>query len=113
MSSSKIGIMKAGANNILIPRDMLTFKNCDDLEHVFDALVKQKSGIVLDCKSVSLMDSKALELLLRMHDAMKSRGRKLKICGLNKVCWDILLATRLINVFNVYRDVQEAVRSEA
>ncbi|HPL64174.1 MAG TPA: STAS domain-containing protein [Syntrophales bacterium] len=83
MSSSKIGIMKAGANNILIPKDMLTFKNCDDLEHVSDALVKQKSGIVLDCKSVSLMDSKALELLLRMHDAMKSRGQKLKICGLN------------------------------
>jgi hypothetical protein len=35
----------------------------------------------------------------------------LKIVGLNTVCRDILIVTRLINVFNIYSDVPEAVRS--
>ena len=57
------------------------------------------------------MDSEALEFLLRAHEDLKNLGGILKIVCLNSVCSDILLATRLSNVLNIYEDVHDAIRS--
>ncbi len=58
---------------------------------------------------MDLLDSAALELMIDIHDTLMSQGGALKIVGLNEVCRDILLATRIINVLFVYKDINEAI----
>jgi len=111
MKKSKIAVTRVGAHTILVLRESLTYKNCEELEALLKEVMKgNQSAPVLDCKEVTFMDSMALETLLRMQESMKEQGSRLKIINLNAVCRNILIATRLINQFHVYLDLQEAVR---
>ena len=48
---SKIGISMVGSRTILSPKTSLTFKNCEELEAVFNGSVKQHNNeVILDCK---------------------------------------------------------------
>lgn len=109
---SKFSITKVGIRDVLTLKESLTYQNCEELEVLLKGLINQNTTeIILDCKSVSFLDSMALELLIRIHDDLRSRGAVLKIISLNSVCQDILLTTRLINIFNVYKDMHEAIKS--
>lgn len=108
----KTGITKVGASNVLTPRKTLTFENCETFHELVNGFITQnQTRIIIDCKTTPFIDSKALELLLQLHNTLKTKGGTLKITGLNSVCRDILLATRLINVLHVYEDIAEALRS--
>ena len=110
--SSKITLSKAGPRTVLIAKEALTQENCEDLEATFRAcLVQQEVEIVLDLTQVPFVDSVALEAFLRMHDELKLRGRKLKLVGVNPLCTDILVATRLNRVFSIYDSLSKAIRS--
>ncbi len=111
MTPTKIGPAGAGFRTILAPKESLTYQNCEELETMFKASLSQhKTEIILDCKSVSFMDSEALELLLRIHEELRNLGGRLKIIGLNAVCRDILSATRISSVINVYEDMHQALK---
>ncbi len=100
----------AGGRIVINPKASITYENCEELEAKFDESINHgKTEIIMDCKSVAYMDSEGLALLLRMHVNMKKKGGKLKLSGMNKVCRDILLATRLITVLHVYNDMQTAI----
>lgn len=110
--SSKVSISKLGPRTILAPKEPLTHQNCKDLETAFrSCLTHPKVEILLDLDSVPLLDSEALELLLGMHEEMITRGGGLKIVNVNALCRDILIVTRLLNVFSVFENVSEAIRS--
>jgi anti-anti-sigma factor len=112
MKAPRIGIWEAGASMVLTPKESLTHQNCAEIEGVFDGYIEQlKTKIILDCKEIAFMDSKGLELLIRVDEKLKKRGGTLKIVGLNSVCRDIFFATRLINTLRVYKDINEAIRS--
>ena len=106
----KIDGMSIGGRTVLMPKSQITHENCHELkEQIDDAVQRNKTDIILDCKHVGLFDSAALQLLIQTHDELRNKGGALKIVGLNDVCRDILLATRLINVLFVYKDIHEAV----
>ena len=108
----KIVKAKVGANMILTPKTALTHNNFKELEAVLDELIDQKRfRIIIDFKTVPFVDSMVLELLLKHNNDLKTRGGALKFIGLNPVCRDILLITRLINIFNVFDDLNEALKS--
>ena len=110
--SPAISIAKVGTRTVLAPKESLTYETCEELQTTFDECInQQRADIVLDCKAVTFMDSEALELLVRMHEELRNRGSLLKIIGLNDVCHDIFVATRLIHL-HVYEDINEAIRSE-
>jgi len=110
MDSSKISMTKVGPRTILIPKTALTWENNAALEAVYKQCLEQnRNQIVLDCKSVPLFDSAALELLLRMNNELKSSGGALVLVGLNAVCHDILMATRLDHDLHVFKNLQEVV----
>ena len=111
-SSSLVTMTTVGKNTVLSLKESLTFENCEAFETLVNAIVEQNpSGVVLDCKAVAFLDSKALELLLQTHEEIKRRSGLLKFANLNAVCKDIFIVTRLINIFHVYEDIPEAVRS--
>ena len=109
---SKIVRMDISNRVILTPESSITYEKCQVIEKVInDAIQENKTDIILDCKHVELMDSAALELLIQTHNELKDRGGTLKIIGLNNVCHDILMVTRVINELFVYKDIQEAIRN--
>ncbi|MBW2646184.1 MAG: STAS domain-containing protein [Deltaproteobacteria bacterium] len=113
MKPSKIGLATVGSTMVLSPTESLTHKNCEEFEAMFNECIeKHGAEIILDCKAVPFLDSEALELLVRMNDEARGRGGALKIIGINSVCREIFLATRLINVFHLYKDVHDAIKSE-
>jgi len=110
--SSAVSVAKVGTRTVLAPKESLTYETCEELEATFEeCLNDRKADIILDCKAVTFMDSEALELLVRMHEELRTRGSVLKIITLNDVCRDIFVATRLIHL-HVYEDIHEAIRSE-
>lgn len=112
MENSKVDVTKVGPRTVLVPREALTYQNSTDLEAAFDScLTHQMAEIILDLNEVPLVDSEALELLLRMHEELQSRGSVLKMVRLNAIVKDALVATRLITVFSVYSNISEAIRS--
>jgi anti-sigma B factor antagonist len=111
-SSSAISIAKVGSRTVLTPKRSITYENREEIQATIEECIQQqRSDIILDCKAVGYMDSEALELLVRMHEELRDQGNRLKIIGLNDVCRDIFVATRLIHL-HVYQDIHEAIKSE-
>ena len=112
MKTSEIDLMEVGGRTVLTPQKSITHQNCEELKDLFSDIINQnKTEIILDCKSVKFLDSEALELLTKIHDELKNRGGVIKIIGLDAVCRDILVATRLINVLYVYDDIHKAIKN--
>ncbi len=105
-------LAQIGGNYVLAPKTALTWENCDELDTIFNGLAhSRKEGVILDFKSVPLMDSQILELLCRWQEALKRRGCLLKLTGLNQFCRHLLSVTRLLDVFRIYGDCLEAARN--
>lgn len=98
-----------GNNVVISPAGPLTFENADELEKAVSEAAADASEVVLDCKSVTLMDSEALERIVKLHQAIENDGRALKIANLNEVCASIFAATRLINILRVYDELTAAL----
>jgi len=112
MNPSKIGKVEAGTMTVLAPKEFFSYQNREELEGAFDECMNQnKTKIILDFKNIAFIDSEGLELLVQVDENLRNRGGVLKIVGLNDVCRDIFVSTRLINTFNVFDDVHEAIRS--
>jgi len=91
-------------------KNAITWQNCSELKNKLESKIAEgRTEIILDFKHVDLLDSAALEMLIDMHDVLMKQGGILKIAGLNEVCRDILMSTRIINIFFVYKDINEAL----
>ncbi len=92
------------------PKKSITWENSADIRKILAQKIQAGvSEIILDFKQVGFLDSAALEMLIDSHDTLMSQGGVLKIVNLNEVCKDILLATRIINILSVYKDINEAI----
>lgn len=102
--------MTTGSRAVLTLESQITYKNFHEIEKkIADAIQQKKTEILLDFKHVDFLDSTSLEMLIRTHTDLKSNGSALKLFGLNEVCRDILLITRLINVLSVHSNIHEAL----
>jgi anti-anti-sigma factor len=111
INSAKYGAAGTGIRTILPLKDAVTHQNCEEIETAYeDAVNNGKTDIILDCQALTFLDSIALELIVRMHEALKNRGGALRLIALNDVCKDILVATRLINTLHIYKDIHGAIR---
>ena len=103
-----------GNHTVITLNEPVNHQNCRELEAtVLGTIGKSHLAVILECKDVVYMDSAALEMLLRLQDAVNERGSMVKLVGLNDLCRDIMIVTRLINQFNVYPSVQEAIKELA
>lgn len=102
VSIKDITIKNINGKTVLGPITSLTHKNCEQLDRFFkNLLAKGVVDIVIDMKSVPLIDSCALELLMEMKNQLKKKGRDLIISDMNDVCYDILVCVKLINEFKI------------
>lgn len=105
-----IETMKAGGRIALSLKRSITWENCDDLRKKLENKIQAgHTEIILDFNKVNHIDSTGLELMIEMHDTLMKQGGALKIVSINEVCRDILLATRIINILYLYKDINEAI----
>ena len=101
-----------GSVYTVAPRFPVIEENIAKLEQEMKRAFQEGSTkILVDFSEVSHIDSKGLEFLLDSVEEAQKRGWNVKLCNLNQICRDILLATRLNNVFEIYDEAQEAARS--
>lgn len=107
----KTSIMQLGHHTVITLKEPVNHQNCKELEvSVLGTIEKGHLSIILEFKGVGYLDSAALEMLLRLQEGVTERGSLLKLADLNEICRDIMIVTRLINQFNVYPTVQEALK---
>ena len=67
--------------------------------------------VVVDASCMSYVDSTGLEVLTELSDVLAKGGRSLKLCGINETLLETIDLTGLSANFDLYEDVNPAVRS--
>lgn len=68
-------------------------------------------NVVVDCSSVGGVDSAGLEALLDLQSKCEDQLGTAKLCGLDETCAKILEITRLARRFEMFDDLESAVKS--
>jgi anti-sigma B factor antagonist len=77
----------------------------DRIEQLVDAGLRK---LIVDCSRLNTITSPGLGVLVRLHKRMKAHGGDVKISGVKGIVPQILHATRLDSVFELYPDVNRA-----
>ncbi len=74
-------------------------------------LDQNRRRIVLDLADVRYVDSSGLGEIVESFSAAKHRGGSVKLLGVTRRLSDLLVITKLLNVFECFDTVQDAVDS--
>lgn len=108
----KIATSKLGLINVIAPHVPFTGANIDMMKQAIQSHLKNGSTkLLLDFSGVSHLDSQGLEMLLDSYEELKKHGGDIKLCNVNQLCTDILIATRLSSFLEVYKNTEEAAQS--
>lgn len=80
-------------------------------EKVGNVCHKGGNHLILDCVDLPGVDSEGLEFLLDLQDQCEEQLGALKICSASETLQTILRITRLDSRFELFDDVDEAVKS--
>lgn len=76
-----------------------------------DALEGGSNNILVNLERVSKMDSSGLGELVAGYNVAKEKGGTVKLTNLPSSLYNVLGAARLLSVFEVFDDIDEAVKS--
>ena len=83
-----------------------------DLANIVRVLLdRDRRGILLDMGDVRYVDSGGIGELVESFTAARHRGGCVKLVGVTKRLNDLLVITRLLNVFECFDNEQEAIAS--
>ncbi|MFO7890574.1 MAG: STAS domain-containing protein [bacterium] len=80
-------------------------------DKVKELLAEDKKKIVIDLSKVKWMNSSGLGVLMGCFTSLKNAGGELKICGATDKVKSLFMITKLITLFESYKNVKEAVES--
>jgi len=76
-----------------------------------DCLNRGKFNFVVDCASLDGFDSAGLEALLDLQNRCEDQLGAVKLCSLNETCAKVLEITRLARRFEIFGELESAVKS--
>jgi anti-sigma B factor antagonist len=83
-----------------------------DLANIVRALLdRDRRGILLDMGDVRYVDSGGIGELVESFTAARHRGSSVKLVGVTKRLNDLLVITKLLNVFECFENEREAIDS--
>lgn len=101
-----------GAVRLLRPRGALVNPDAELLKaRALDAIHAHLGRVVLDAAAVPFADSRGLEILLELGEALAQSGQALKLCAVSETLREALELTDLVSLFDLYDDADSAVRS--
>ena len=81
------------------------------LRETVKKLLTETRQIVLNLGGVTYIDSVGLGTLVALYSSARAAGGGVKLVNLTKQVGDVLQITKLLTVFEVYDNEQDAVRS--
>ena len=78
-------------------------------ERILQVVQEACADVVLDLRSVSVMNSTALGTLIVAHDLLKKRGRKLVLASPGRILREVLERMRLDTLFTVCDTLEDAL----
>lgn len=111
----KIERLETGGIAILHPKgSLMGNKEMDDLRAGLETLGKEgNTKAVIDLSQVNYINSTGIGVLIAGYKDYSSRSGKLKLCGLSNSLENVLVITKLTQVFEVYPNLKEALASFA
>jgi anti-sigma B factor antagonist len=67
-------------------------------------------SLILDFGNVRFLSSAVLGLLIRISKRVYERDGQLKLCNINSKIYDVFRITRLTKTFDIYKDVETAIK---
>jgi anti-sigma B factor antagonist len=74
-------------------------------------LIAQSPNIVLSLKEVNFIDSGGLGTLVSLYTTARNAGGAVKLARLSQRVGDLLQVTKLLTIFEVFDDEEEAAQS--
>jgi len=97
---------------VLTTKEDLAGEAVDALRHKFDKCLEEgRCHLVVDCTAIDAIDSAGLEALLAAQHRCEDALGVVKLCGLDETCAKILEITRLNRRFEVFDNLESAVKS--
>jgi len=92
---------------------ILEEKDIQVLQETIVSIVEQteRISLILDFVNVKFLSSSVLGLLIRVSKKVYENDGQLKLCNINPKIYEIFKITRLTKIFDIYPDVEGAVRS--
>jgi len=80
-------------------------------DKVKELIEEDKKKVVLDLSKVKWMNSSGLGVIMGCFTSLKNAGGELKICGATEKVKSLFMITKLVTLFESYKNVKEAVES--
>ncbi|MFH1417109.1 MAG: STAS domain-containing protein [Planctomycetota bacterium] len=107
-----MNITEYGNVTVLIPKDDLVGEFVDVFKaKTAERLALGKFDLVVDCTSLDGFDSAGLEALVDLQNRCEDELGSVKLCGLDETLTKILDITRLMRRFEVFAELESAVKS--
>lgn len=101
-----------GTVSVLSVIEDLTGENADEFAAKAKKLAEEsRNDVVVDFSEADAIDSKGLESLLELQTQCETGLGSIRLCAMNPTCQKILEITRLARRFEVFADLDTAVRS--
>jgi anti-sigma B factor antagonist len=80
-------------------------------DYLHELITKEKKNVVIDLKSVNFINSSGLGMLIGGMTTMRNSGGELKLANASKKIENLLEMTKLHKVFDIHKNINEAVAS--
>ena len=101
-----------GAVRVLKPRGPLAAPDAEEFKVRAAATAAESLGrLLIDASGIPFADSRGLEVLVELSEELSHSGQALKLCAANETLREILDLTELAQNFELYDDVNAAIRS--
>ncbi len=106
--SKKVGKVSVIAPNgkIVIGDEVTSLR-----EKVKELLQAGEKNILLNLLNVNYVDSTGIGALVGSFTTIRGQGGQMKLCSLSSKVEDLLVVTKLLTVFDVFKNEEEAVKS--
>lgn len=103
---------KIGFVNVVAPNFPLIDDNINEFKKKLkELLLSGENKLVIDFSKIVLISSEGIEVLMDFYEDTREKYGGLKLCRLNDLCTDIFIATRLNNLFDIFKEPEDAARS--
>ena len=108
----KVSTEKKGNAIVLSVEGDIEFDDSIQLNETFNNIIKKESAkIVLNLKECNYIDSSGLGSLVEGLKATQKANGDLRLTNLNEDFKEILMMTRIIKYFQIFDNVDDAVKS--
>jgi len=80
-------------------------------EAVYDFIEQGNKCLIVDLHKVNYMNSSGIGAVISAHTAYSKNGGIVKLAGLSNSVHNLLVVTKLIDIFEVYENLDQAIGS--